>query len=488
MNRKIKYILVLILSLIIIDVSAQNSQVGYFMNLPQNHIMNPALRPSSSVYVGLPALSGINININNNFVNFSDIFMKDQASDSVFSFLHTEDNNATVKSFLSKIKNRNFIEPEVTAQLLGFGLAIGKSSYIFLDINERAEGNVVIPGDLFRVALDGNESYAGKTIDLSTLRGNMVYYHEIGLGFSRNFTDRLRLGVKGKLLFGVATAAIENRSLGVAVNDDYSHSLFGDMTFNISAPLSVYTSNENIVDSVVFDDNGVDAGFFSGTKNIGLGMDIGATYYLNDRITLSAAVTDLGFIKWKNRATNVALKSKFDYSGIDMLDVINGTKTLDELGTEMADSLKNSVNIVNTNNPFTTFLPSAVSVGGSYALNEYLTFGFLSYTKFIGKQVREAITLSANASLSSILSGSLSYTMTNHRFDNLGAGIAVRAGWAQFYLMTDRIPVYWNRIKSEDNDLILPNYWNTINLRLGMNLVFGNHVKAKKDKPMISVQ
>lgn len=488
MNVKTRYILIIILTLILTDVSAQNSQVGYFMNLPQSHLMNPAFRPSSSIYVGLPALSGIDLNINNNFVNFSDIFMKDQVSDSIFSFLHTGNNNATINSFLSKIKERNFIEPEVMTQLLGVGFAVGENSYFSLDINERAEGNIVIPGDLFRLALTGNESFVGRTIDLSTLKANMVYYHEIGIGFSRNFTNKLRIGVRGKLFFGVGTFRTDNRSLGITVNDDYSHTLDGDMTFNVSGPLSIYTSNENIVDSIVFDDNSTDAGFFSGTKNKGLGVDIGATYDLTDRITLSAAVTDLGFIRWKSYVTNVSLSSRFTFSGLDMLDVINGTRTMDELGTEMVDSLRNSVNIKNTNSPFTTYLPSAISVGGSYTLNKYMTFGLLSYTRFIGKQVREALTMSANASLSNVLSASLSYTMTNHRFDNLGAGFAVRAGWAQFYIMTDRIPVLWNRIKSDNTDLVLPGNWNTMNLRLGMNLVFGNGVKTKKDKPMVTVQ
>jgi hypothetical protein len=69
-------------------VSAQNSQVLYFMNLPQNHLLNPALRPSNSVYIGLPVMSGINFNVNNNFVNFSDIFLKGQPKDSIISFLH----------------------------------------------------------------------------------------------------------------------------------------------------------------------------------------------------------------------------------------------------------------------------------------------------------------------------------------------------------------------------------------------------------------
>ena len=78
MIGKTKYILILFLAMIIANSSAQNSQVLYNMNLPQAHLLNPALRPSNSLYIGLPGLSGINLNINNNFVNFSDVFMKGQ--------------------------------------------------------------------------------------------------------------------------------------------------------------------------------------------------------------------------------------------------------------------------------------------------------------------------------------------------------------------------------------------------------------------------
>ena len=89
------------------------------MNLPQNHLVNPALRPSNSVYIGLPVLSGINLNINNNFVNFSDVIMKGQPKDSIISFLHPD---YDVDKFIAKIKDKNSLEPETTIQLLGSGI------------------------------------------------------------------------------------------------------------------------------------------------------------------------------------------------------------------------------------------------------------------------------------------------------------------------------------------------------------------------------
>jgi hypothetical protein len=435
-------------------------------------------------------MSGININVNNNFVNFSDIFLKGQPKDSIISFLHPSYN---VDNFLAKIKDRNYFDPESMIQLLGIGFSVGKDTYIFLDINDRIEGNFVLPRDLFRLALKGNEQFLGSTIDLSSLRADMKYFREFGAGFSRNFTDKLRIGIKAKLLYGIATATLDNRSLGITVNDDYSHTLDANLSVNMSGPVTVSMDSKHNISSIDFDDNTFNTGsgiidFFSGKKNTGLGLDIGATYDLTDRIVISGSITDLGFIRWKKNVTNLKADNKFEFSGLNMVDVVNGTKTIDEVGQDMLDSLKNAFVVSNTKTPFTTYLPFGVSLGGSFKVTKKISLGLLSYTRIIDKQIREALSLSANINLGNALSASLSYTAENNQYNNLGAGLAFRAGIAQFYLVTDKIPIMWNSIKDDNSKFILPANWNTFNLRWGMNLVFGNKPKEKNDKPMIQVE
>jgi hypothetical protein len=505
MTGKPKCLLIILMAIMIAEVSAQNSQVLYYMNLPQNHSLNPALRPSNSVYIGLPAISGIDLNINNNFVNFSDVFMKRQNSDSVISILHPDYN---VENFLAKIKDKNFLEPEFAVQLFGLGFSAGRDMYFFLDINERIAGNAVLPGDLFKLALRGNEGFAGSKIDFSTLRGDLNYYREIGVGFSRNFSDKLRIGVKGKLLFGIATASINNKALGIGVNEinpdplntdpfsgavSYSQTLDADLRVNISAPLNVYVGSDLNIDSIVFDDDRFKtrkgtSDFISGKNNPGLGLDIGATYSISDKIMVSASVTDLGFIRWNKDVTNINVKGRFEYSGLNIVDVVKGTKTFDDLGQEMLDSLKNSFDMTASNVRFTTYIPFGVTLGGSYNLTKSVSLGLLSYSKVIDKQIRESLTFSANANFGNAFSSSLCYTMANNRYDNIGAGIAFRAGIFQFYTLADRIPLVWNKIKTDESTIPIPSSWNTINFRLGMNIVFGNRIKKKDDKPMVVVE
>ncbi len=487
MTVKLKYILTLLLTMIIADLAAQNSQVMYYMNLPQNHLLNPAMRPSNKVYIGLPGISGANLNINNNFVNFSDVFMPGKTGDSVITFLHPDND---INDFLGKIKNKNSLESQAMVQLFGLGFSAGKSTYVFIDINTKIEGNFVIPGDLFKLALLGNEQFVGDKIDLSSLRGEAKVYHEFGIGFSRDITSKLRIGVKAKILNGFADLSIVNRSLGIAVNDDYSHTLFADVTFRSSDPFLIYNdADSNLsIDDTRFNKESDLVEFLRGKSNSGLGLDIGATYNISDKLVVSAAITDLGFIKWKKDLINLRAESHFEFNGFSIVDVVNGTKTFDELGQEMLDSLYNSLNISDSRNPYTTYLPFGVSLGGSYNLTKRFSVGVLSYSRFIGKQLKESLTISANVNFGNAFSTSVSYTAANNRFDNLGLGLAFRPGIFQFYILSDRIPVTWNKIKTDGSTIPLPASWNTIHLRVGMNLVFGNKVKKKDDKPMVLIE
>jgi hypothetical protein len=483
----------LLLLIAVADLSAQNSQVLYFMNLPQNHLINPALRPSNSLYIGLPGISGINLNINNNFVNFSDVFMKGQTGDSVVSIFHS---NHTIDDFLAKTKDKNSIDPQFTDQLFGIGFSVGTDSYVFLDINERMDGNLTIPGDLFELALKGNERFLGSKVDLTSFRGDMKYYREAGIGFSKNITRKLRLGIKGKLLFGIARASIYNQALGISIegnsiDNNFTHTLDANINIDISAPVKIIVDANHNIQSIIIDKNKFKTSsgiydFLSGKKNIGLGLDIGAVYDISDKFMISAAITDIGYIKWKKDVTSLNIKSHYKFNGLNMVDVINGTKTFEDLGNEILDSLKKAFYVTSSNVPFTDNLPFGVTLGGSYNVSRQFSLGLLSYSRVISKQIHQSLTLSANVNLGNSLSTSLSYTLANQRYDNLGAGLAFRVGIFQIYMLADRIPLTWNRIKVDSNNTIpLPANWNLINLRLGMNLVFGN---KKKDRPMVTVE
>ncbi len=486
MKIMFKYLSVIALGLLLTSgIFAQTGQTVYYMNLPQRMDLNPAFTPGNRIYVELPVISGINFSVGNNFFSLSDVLMKSPYNDSIITAFHPD---ADIEDFLAKIKNTNSIEVRSKIQLLGVGFSLGKNNFFSLDINTNVNAYGAFPGDLIRLAVDGNEQFVGSTIDLSTLGINANAYSEIGVGYSRAITEKLRVGVKGKLLLGTASLSTNIKTLGIDVSDDYTHTINADMALMTSGPVAVATNAENMIDSVYMRDVQIESfsefvNYALKGGNVGLGLDMGAEYEITNRLKVSASVTDIGYIKWKREATKVDLQGEFTFSGLDISDVINGSMSMDSLAGIMLDSLQTSMNLTTTEGAFTTFLPSNINIGGSYDVTGFFTVGALSSTRFVGGRVKEALTLSANLNYRNLVSTSLAYTMANSRYSNLGIGLAIRFGVGQFYLVTDNIPMRFNEISwnesGETKTVKVPSNWNMFNMRMGLNLTFGN--KPRKE-------
>lgn len=477
--------MMLLLAVMISDAAAQYSQSLYFMNLPQRSSLNPALRPTNRLYIGLPALSGVTVNLDNNFINMSDLFIDGVISDSTVSFLEPGEH---LDRLVAGLKDKNSVEMQAAVQLFGLGFSVGNDLWVTLDLTEKAEGNFVLPGELIRLGIRGNDAYTGQTIDLSSLRTDAKYYHEIGVGISKNFTERLRLGVRGKVLFGVAAATLDNNDLRLRVNDDHTHTLFADMSFSMSGPIRAVMNPDGTLDSLNIDDSRFETtknaiSFLTNTGNPGFGIDFGMEYRITDRLSVSAAVTDLGFIRWRTDRTTLFTKTQFEFNGLTMQDVYDESLDFGDLINWTLDSLQNSFYQEAGSDPFVTYLSPGVTAAASYSPVKAFTFGVLSHTRFIGRQVRESMTLSANMNLWNALLATCSYTAVNHRYDNLGAGISLRGGWMQFYALVDNIPIRWTKVSSGNDNFPVPEDWNTLHARVGMNILFGNKAKNKSSDP-----
>ncbi len=466
------------------SISQQQSTL-YFMNIPQNHLLNPALRISSEVYVGFPVLTGISANFNTNFIGLSDVFNKTGEGE-LISILNPDfDKDA----FLAKVKEVNYITPGISIQTFGFGFTVGNDLQFYLDINDKLDGKMALPYDLFNLAFHGADDLIGSTVDLSATDVDMILYREIGAGFSKNISPRLRIGARAKLIMGMAAANLDTRDLKVEVLADDSHKMTTDFTLNISAPVTVIRDSENKIEDIVFNDDQLsDPEFYLNTDNLGFGLDIGAVYSLTQKITLSAAVNGFGFINWNSDLTNITAQNEFTYAGFDLDAVIDGTAELKDVAQDLLDSLSNSFIITEIAEPFKSILPGTLTVSGSYNLTESVSFGLVSSTLFVSGKARTSLMLSGNVNLVKGFSAGLSYTASNQSYDNLGLGLAGRLGPVQLYIISDKIPLNFSRVgSSEDSSgkILLPDKWNVLSLRIGLNLVFGSNQKKKSDKPMV---
>ncbi|HNT93486.1 MAG TPA: DUF5723 family protein [Bacteroidales bacterium] len=485
MKRKIFMVILLLQAVVFIQ--AQSGNTLWFMNLPQANTLNPALKPGGRTYIGLPGITDISVRIDNNFLSLSDLFTGGVISDSTYTFL---DEGEWLERFVEGLGNNNSVEPQAAVRLLGIAFTVKDDLRLTFDITERADASIVMPGDLMRLGLEGAQDFIGRSIDLSSLRTDVRYYHEIGIGASKNITEKLRVGARALILSGVTSVHLNNKGVTLTVNEDYTHTVNADIALDFSAPLLFITEEDGAVhgiefDNARFDNTGGIISYMTAFANPGLGIDLGAEYRFNEMFAVSAALTDLGFIKWKRDRTEISLRNTFVFNGLTMQDVYDDSVDFEgELLNWTLDTLQNAMDITDLPGHYTTYLPTTFSAGFGYTPVPWFTAGVLSRTRFAGKQVHQAVTLSGNVNLGNVFSTTLAYTMANRRYDNLGFGLAVRGGFLQFFALVDNIPLRWTRVTSGEDTFRLPENWNTVHVRAGLNLLFGNRQDEKPLPPM----
>lgn len=477
-------------------LTGQENQTLYYMGLPQSRLMNPALQSSCGFYLGLPGVSSVYFNFSNNSFSFDDFIFKGtgEYADSLITILHP---SYDIDDFLDKLPRRLNILSEAHVQLFDFGFRSGDTYFTF-DITEKANFFMTLPKDLMTLAFHGNNAFVGGTADFTDFTLDMTYYRDYGISFSKKFNNRLTFGAKGKLLFGKVNLSLKNADLGITIDEGnaFTHTLHSDISFNVSAPITVTTDSEGFIDSIrIKEDMDTDAGiidFILNTGNMGIAVDLGAVYNITDYFTLSASVVDLGYINWKQDVHNFISKGTYNFEGIDAspeFDVTD-TMTLGDVAEAMLDSIADIFMPLSQEEAYKTMLPTKIYLGGTFNVSEKLKLGFLSRSQIYKGKIQQALTISANTNLGNALITSVSYTMSNNSYNNLGVGLSFRGGPFQFYFISDNIPVTFNKMQFEDDvgdvtSFPFPADLKRINIRFGLNIVFGCNPKRFKDKPLL---
>jgi hypothetical protein len=119
-------------------------------------------------------------------------------------------------------------------------------------------------------------------------------------------------------------------------------------------------------------------------------------------------------------------------------------------------------------------LNTKLYAGASYWVHPMINVGILSRTDFLKGFVAEHVTVTANFSPVRIVNLTLSYSYMYSSFRNIGAGFSANVGPLNFYIVSD------NAL----NVLFWPEFSRTVNVWVGLNLVFG--YKDKVDHPLVN--
>ena len=100
-------------------------------------------------------------------------------------------------------------------------------------------------------------------------------------------------------------------------------------------------------------------------------------------------------------------------------------------------------------------------------------------TQYFQQQFYEQIVVAANARPFTRMSTSVSYSFFDNGFSSIGLGMGLAFGPGNFYFICDNIPLFYTKN-------FMPYKLQSVNLRLGFNLLFGCTNKKKlKDRPFI---
>jgi len=483
-NNITKIASALIVLMSVFSLNAQQVNTMYFLeNVPTRHILNPAFQPTSEFYISLPVLGHMQFGFWNNSLTFGDAVRVDANGNPLF-FLDAARGRGYIDKFYGRLRSTTVFDANLQTQLLGFGFRTEPSYWTF-GLSARTDGRVGVPKDLFSLGLHGTPyDPNGLDFNLNRLGVSSSAFFEAALGHSRELNDRWTVGGKLKFLYGIANVSMRNNNLNLHTGMEH-WTLSGRGNLNMSLPFTVDWDAEN--DSIILGDTSFDSNWLR-PAGLGGAIDLGATFRATDALTLSFAVTDLGFIRWNGgnlRNVNFDINHRFD--GVDLVDGADFgdedwfTTVLETLGNEFLEALDLENH---KQRAYNTFLSPIMNIGAEYGFFDHrLSVGLLSRTMLHNRRAYQELTTAVTYRPINWFNASVSYSVLNGRWSTIGAGIGIRTGVVNWHLSADYIPFVYDGLPVNNGNARapIPVHAQGINLALGVNLVFRNHRDSDRD-------
>lgn len=464
-----KKILQVPLFLLSIQVFSQGEMTLPMMeHVYQSTYYNPAAIPDHKVSIGLPVISSIKFGYNNTGLLLT-------------KGIDTQQNGIVVydiDKLVNSMPKNNYLH--IDNQIDFFHLRFKwRNSFVSLDAGNTTDINLNIPKDFFEFATlkwstPGSES--GRTFDFSTFETRILNYNRYSFGLNKMFRN-VNIGGRFNLLQGIASSLITTDNLQIAIGSDA-------ISLNNSA--TIYTSGINKFQDTTTNSQSNATALASQFKNLGGSIDFGITYKFRDRLFLGVSANNIGYIDWKYDVDNTKYyqtQEKGPFTGVDVFgpilrgDSLNNIKFVDSLQTFFKTGTDSSIKTKS----YRTWLTPRVYLNFNYKITDrFNVSALIKFEKYI--EWRYAVTLGAQYKFGKFLSLTASSTYQYENF-NFGGGIVIKPGPFQIYVVADNLfSTLYNipKFGSTEIGAPLPYDAKAINVRLGMNLVFGKIQGPKK--------
>lgn len=426
MNQFRKYILVAAALLVATAASSQTLNSLYFLEgNNQRHRLNPAFT-SERGFVTFPLLGNLNPTLNSNIGLGTVLYPQ---GDEMVTFMHPSISNAEA---MAKFKSMNVLEFDLNLDILTVGFnAWGGSNTIGLSL--RSQSGFYLPKGIFQFLKEG-QTASEQEYNIDDLGAQSQNYVELALGHSHKITDKLSVGAKVKVLVGAlyAKASAENMRIYMSDNE-----------WRITECSRLITSKGI---NYEFDEDGYLSDFdFSnfGVAGYGLGFDLGAVYRINEAATVSLAITDIGFISWKDCSVARNNNEEFVYNGFDNIgaeDNPDGSNDFEDAADELGDSAEGLINFKDDGKQgHTSSLYTTIRAAGEYGLlRNKISFGALFTMRVGTPRVYTEGMITANFRPTGWFNAAINGSFSNVR-SSMGAVLNFHPRAVNFFIGTDYI-------------------------------------------------
>ena len=453
MKTKILVLFVLLVSMNY-NFSQKNLSLYNLRGTPQAITVNPAFMPKSKIYLSLP-LGMMNFGISNSGFSFNDLFTK-RADDSLV--INTE-------NVINGLSANNIFSAESNIEIFGIGIKIS-DTYFNFTLNSKVQSNFIYPKDVFKLAFEGNgKSFIGERASFDGLGINFNAFTEYAFGVTKEINDKLTIGGRFKLISGIANFNTRKTNLGLYTDPTtFALTIDGSAEFNSS---NIFQFMNDSISSPEQLRKDMTASVFN-FSNKGIGLDLGASYKINDKFSVNASLIDLGSIHWNTNVTSYKTDDfNYTFEGVDLNKLINDTT---DVFSTIQDSIQKAFNYEENNDSYTTSLYTKFYLGGNFHINKSFNAGAVLLSQFVKGKYSPSFSLSMNATIKSWLSATINYSIMNKTFNNVGAGISLRGGPIQFFLMSDNILAFIDPLSSR-----------TFHICGGMSIFIKEKAEKKKD-------
>lgn len=460
--RKIVFLLGLFIAA---NLTAQNKQLLYnFTEIPQSLMTNPGADVKYKWYAGVPLLSGISLNVGSSRFSAYDLF----ANDGV-------DFNTKLRSVLSKTNSNDVLSLNQQMELFSGGFKLGNNyenkGYLSFGLYQEFDFLSYVPQDIATLAINGNKDYLGKRFNLADLSAKADLLSVVHVGFHKKIQDDLIIGARVKLYSSIFNASSISNAGYIYTNTPadsyYEQIVYSNLQLNTSGFAQYKGANTN---SNVGTD--IKKGILLG-GNLGLGLDVGMTYYPESNVQVTASIIDLGYINHSKNVESYSYKGFYNYKGL-----VPHFNNENAVQANFQD-FKNAIVLDTLHTKYNIWRPTKFNASAQYSFEEERVVDgacncegsdpSIFYKNIVGAQVFAmttpkspllALTMFYKRNFSKNFQMKATYTLDSYSFTNVGLGLSTKIGAFNWYALADNLLAYTDLSKAK-----------SLSFQLGFNVV-----------------